>query len=140
MGFYSDSLIFFSLATEELEYKEKDNLGDCLRAKIFGNDIKMIWKPIWKTSREDGDIFGEGGMYGAGESGKDYLVSLLSMGIISRPSHLQHTLFFFDKEFLGNVFDKAKIHDGQKKAMHPSDIFVVYLADEYNALQKPPKK
>ena len=137
MGFYSDSLIFFSLATEEMTYSKEDKIGDCLREKLFGKDNKMMWKPIWKTNRQDGDIFGEGGMFGFGQVGSDYVVDLLSLGIVSRPTHRQHTMFYFDKSFLDSVMAKLRIHDDHRKYMHPTEFFIVYHVDEFERLQKP---
>jgi len=137
MGFYSDSLIFFSLATEEMAYSKENKIGDCLREKLFGKDTKMLWKPIWKTSREDGDIFGEGGMFGYGQVDNDYVVSLRSLGTVSQPRFLQYTMFYFDKTFLDSMMPKLRIHDDHKKYMHSTEFFIVYHVDEFERLQKP---
>jgi|GEM_PF-3828134 len=141
MGFYSDSLILFSLATEEMPYSEDDVIGDCLRESLFGKDAPLLWKPIFKLSAFDGDIFWEGGMCGVGEAESDYRVSLKSLGLITKPDFLQHTLFFFDKEYLDDVLqNKMKVHADHKQKLHPTALFVEYLVDEFEIMQEPIKE
>lgn len=143
MGFYADSLVFYFLATEEMPYSKDRLENDCLMKAVFGDDSLKQWKPIFKTSAEDGDIFWEGAMCGVGESENEYLVSLNSLGQkgIMNPEHIQYTDFFFDKEFLDEIFaEKMKIHPDQKARLHPTSLFVQYLVDDYKSLQKPPKK
>ena len=143
MLFYSDSLVSFSLATEEMPVPKSgdDRIGECIRKSLFGKDIPLEWRPIWKSTPQDGDIFWEGGMCGQGEAESDYLVSLSSMGAITRPDHLQHTLFFFDKQLLDDVLqNKMKVHVDHKQRLHPTALFVEYLVDEFETLQEPVKE
>jgi len=121
MGFYKDSLLFYFVATEEMPYSKENKTGDCLQLTLFGRkDSLLLWKPIFKATSKDGDIFGEGGAYGFGHVGDDYVVELMSLGIISQPKHLQYTMFFFDKSFLDDVMqNRMKIHKDQKQVLHP---------------------
>ena len=140
MGFYSDSLVFYFLATEEMPYS-KDNLDNkCLQRSIFGEDSINKWKPIFKTYSKDGDIFWEGGYCGVGETENEYLVSLTSLGQkgISNPEHLQFANFFFDRDFLDEILQKKmRIHADHKLKLHPTSLFVEYLVDDYKSLQQP---
>ncbi|MCP4705214.1 MAG: hypothetical protein GY865_11440 [candidate division Zixibacteria bacterium] len=145
MMFYSDSLISLSLSTEEMPVPKSgagdDKIGECLAKSLFGEDIPLGWRPIWKTTSQDGDIFWEGGLCGQGEAESDYLVSLCSMGTVTKPDHLQYTLFFFDKQLLDDVLqNKMKVHVDHKQRLHPTSLFVEYLVDKYRTLQKPVKE
>ncbi len=138
MGFYSDSLVFVSRSTEEMPYLEDDVIGDCLSKSLFGEDASLLWKPIFKSSPYDGDIFWEGGMCGYGGTESDYLVWLQSVGTITKPDHLQYTLFFFDKGFLDIVLqNKMKVHADFKQKLHPTALFVESLVDEFEIMQEP---
>lgn len=143
MGFYADSLVFYFMATEEMPYSEDRFKDDCLQKAIFGEDGLGEWRPIFKASAEDGDIFREGAFCGIGEAENEYHVCLNSVGQkgIMNPEHIQYTNFFFDKEFLDTIHnEKMKIHPDQKARVHPTSLFVEYLVDDYKTLQKPPKK
>jgi hypothetical protein len=143
MGFYKDSLIFYMLSTEERPYSKDDTISECLQKALFENDTVFIWQPVFKTSMQGGNIFWEGGLSAFGEYENEYHAILVSYGIkgILNPQHLQHACFFFDKAFLDFVMkDKMKIHKKQKERVHPTALFIKYIADEYAELQKKPEK
>ncbi|MCK4255561.1 hypothetical protein KAX35_01630 [candidate division WOR-3 bacterium] len=143
MGFYTDSLIFYFLSTDELPYIEEgpfeDPIGECLSKEILPNDTLMYYVDF-KLEDEDGNIFWEGGFRGVLEHANKYIVEVISFGFrgISNPQHLQYTYFFFDKSFLDNVtYNMIKIHPENREKIHPVALFTDYLVNEYEKLQKP---
>ena len=133
MGFYRDSLAFVVRATEELPYTEDGAQGECLISTIFGEGTSLLWRPIFKSAPMDGDIFWEGGSCAYGEGENEYLTMLNSTGTITDPQHCQYALFRFDRALLDDVLqNRMRIHPDYKERLHPTALFVEYIADEFD--------
>jgi len=122
-GFYKDSLFFILMGTHEMPYVKKDPKDTCI-SKLILNGAKLDqWYIIMKEHAHDGNIFEEGGYLGH-NTGKDtYSDKLISVGLLSRPLHLQYFYIFTSKQFLDN-FTSKRVKSNKFVKDSPSNLFV----------------
>jgi hypothetical protein len=131
-GFYRDSLFIVMHGNYERPYVEKDPADSCISSAFFWNDSTDSWMIIFKESEDDGNIFREGGFLGHYAGGDHYADKLISVGIVTHPSHRQYCYIFTSRIFIDRLNQSMKIHPDNFKRLYPTVLFTRSISGKYN--------